>query len=61
MPEEIPEDIIISGLEALNCPKLVEIERERCTGMTVSWMIQILEVCTFLLSLSLFLCVNSMN
>ncbi|WVZ03712.1 hypothetical protein V8G54_024518 [Vigna mungo] len=35
--------VINSGLEVLNCPELVEIERERCTRMTVSWMIQILQ------------------
>jgi len=57
MPRKFTPCFIISGLEVLNCPKLVEIERERCTGMTVSWMMQILQVCTFLLFLSLFLCV----
>jgi len=60
-PQKQPGHYIKSGLEVLNCPKLVEIERERCTRMTVSWMIQILQVCRILLSLSLFLCVNSRN
>jgi len=53
-PAKPPINFIPSGIEVLNCPKLVEIERERCTEMTVSWMIQILQVCRLLLSLSLF-------
>jgi len=47
-----------AGLMIFNCPKVVE--RERCTSMSVSWMIQIVQVCmllpsTFLLIIC-FLC-----
>jgi len=31
-----------AGLMIFNCPELVE--RERCTDLTVSWMIQFVEV-----------------
>lgn len=46
------------GLSMFNCPELVE--REGCSSMVLSWMIQIVQVCTLLplsFSLSLFCCV----
>ncbi|RDX86042.1 TMV resistance protein N, partial [Mucuna pruriens] len=46
-------------LNMLNCPKIVD--RERTTRMTISWIIQIGQVCTLLPSFSLslsFLCKN---
>ena len=46
------------GLNFFNCPKLVE--RERCTSMIFSWMIQVVQVCMLLpssfLLLIYFLC-----
>ncbi|KAH1247652.1 TMV resistance protein N [Glycine max] len=40
-------EIVQTGLYMFNCPELVD--RERCTDMAFSWMIQNLQVCMFLL------------
>ncbi|WVZ02557.1 hypothetical protein V8G54_023363 [Vigna mungo] len=37
------EDEFMVGLTMFNCPEIVE--RERCTSMTVSWMLQIMQSC----------------
>ncbi|KAG5020635.1 hypothetical protein JHK87_016490 [Glycine soja] len=49
------------GLYMFNCPELVD--RERCTDMAFSWMMQVCKVCMFLLCsshlfLSPFLCIG---
>ncbi|KOM50316.1 hypothetical protein LR48_Vigan08g114300 [Vigna angularis] len=40
------EDECMAGLRMFNCPEIVE--REQCTSMTFSWMLQMVQVCMFL-------------